>query len=192
MESLAGGSIEPAIIGREGVLGFPIGLGDDISRWRSTVQLPGGAVAVSRADVVRHIAHGGALPGLLAHYSTLLLTFVAQSALCNRFHRVDARIARALLIMHDRAESDRFELTHETLANMVGTHRPAVTLNLQAFVDAGMIRGTRGAIEVLDRDALEQASCECYERVRAGYDERVYSRFDGPSSAYEPGEVNRD
>jgi CRP-like cAMP-binding protein len=86
-----GRALESAIIGREGLLGFPIGLGDNRSPWRSIVQLPGEALVLSRKDVSAHLRKGGNLGVLLGHYAGLLITFCAQSATCSQFHSLEQR-----------------------------------------------------------------------------------------------------
>jgi CRP-like cAMP-binding protein len=185
-----GRALEAAIIGREGVLGFPIGLGDNRSRWRSIVQLPGEALVVRRDEVSEHLRRPGNLAALLGHYAGLLTTFAAQSAACTQFHPLAERTARWILIMHDRAGSDEFAITQEFLAYMLGTHRPSETIALGELREQGLIELARGMIKVRDRKGLEAAACECYARIaRDYYGERVEVGRDvsvGDGRPYDP------
>ena len=168
-----GSALEPAIIGREGMLGFPIGLGENRSRWRSVMQIPGEALVISRDDLSRQLRLGGDLPALLIHYAGLLITFVAQSAACAQFHSLDRRTARWLLLMHDRARGNEFAITQEHMAFMLGAHRPSETLVLRSLSDRGILGLRRGHIRILDRGALLTEVCECYARVQIDYAESV-------------------
>lgn len=168
-----GTALEPGIIGREGMLGFPIGLGENRSRWRSVMQIEGAALVMPRSELSRQLRAGGHLPPLLTHYAGLLITFVAQSAACAQFHSLEQRTARWLLLMHDRARGSEFAITQEYLAFMLGAHRPSETLALHALSERGVLGLRRGHIEILDRGALMAEACECYGRVQIEYEERV-------------------
>jgi len=168
-----GDMMEPGIIGREGMLGFPVGLGDDTSRWRALVQLPGEAIVVSRRVLQDHLTQPGNLAPLLVHYASLLIGLVAQSAACSQFHPIRARCARWLLLMHDRAEGDDLAITHEFLAAMTGSQRPTITTLLGEWREEGIVVARRGNLHILDRAALESEVCECYRRVRIEYDQAV-------------------
>lgn len=195
--SLADGrALEPAIVGREGVLGYPMGLGDNRSRWRSVVQVEGEAYVIAVDDLAGILRQPGELGPLLMHYTGLLVTFVAQSAACTRFHEIRERAARWLLLMHDRTESNQFPITHEWLAYMLGTSRPALTNELGALADAGLIELHRGSIQVTDREGLERASCECYAQVQAAFAELVSAPSEsggrGAEGGYLPSEDERE
>jgi CRP-like cAMP-binding protein len=185
-----GRALEAALIGREGVLGFPIGLGDNRSRWRSIVQLPGEALVLRREEVSAHLRRPGNLAALLGHYAGLLTTFAAQSAACTQFHPLAQRTARWLLTMHDRAGADEFAITQDFLAYMLGTHRPSETLALGELRDLGLIGLSRGLIRIRDRKGLQAAACECYDRIaRDFYGERVAVGRDvsvGEGRPYDP------
>ena len=190
-----GSALEPGIVGREGMLGFPIGLGSDRSRWRSVMQLPGEAFVIARSDLTSLLRQGGDLPAILAHYAGLLITLVAQSAACARFHTLERRTERWLLLMHDRAEGDDLAITQEHLASMLGAHRPSETLILHVLAERRILELGRGHIRILDREALLRSTCECYRRVQTEYeapvevqggDAQTVSRNSHPSAGTTP------
>jgi CRP-like cAMP-binding protein len=186
-----GTMMEPGIIGREGMLGFPFGIGDDLSRWRSIVQLSGEAVVLSRETMRDLMVEANNLAPLLTHCAGLLVALVAQSAACSQFHSNRERCGRWLLLMHDRADADDFPLTQEYLAGMLGTHRPAVTVALGQLREEGLVETARGTVRVLDRAGLEASVCECYRRVQMKYEESVEvgeRRSAGQGHAYTPDE----
>jgi len=188
-----GRALEPAIVGREGVLGYPMGLGDNRSRWRSVVQIEGEAYAIPVDDLASILRESGELGPLLMHYSGLLVTFVAQSAVCTHFHEIRQRAARWLLTMQDRARGNEFPLTHEWLAYMLGASRPALTNELRGLVEDGLIEQRRGSIRILDRAGLEAASCECYAHVQDAFGESVSApRESGDEGGYQPSENDKD
>jgi CRP-like cAMP-binding protein len=95
---------------------------------------------------------------------------MSQGAACNRLHEVNERLARWLLMMHDRAESDKLPLTHEFLSQMLGANRATVSLTAGVFQQASLIRYARGMVTILNRDGLEDIACECYQIVKAEFD----------------------
>jgi CRP-like cAMP-binding protein len=107
---------------------------------------------------------------LLLRYTMALLNQIAQITSCNRLHEVQERCARWLLQTHDRVDSDAFPLTQELLAQMLGVHRPTVTIAAAMLQKAGLIRYTRGQIAVVNRKGLEAASCSCYRTIKDEYD----------------------
>lgn len=184
-----GRALEPAIVGREGVLGFPMGLGEDRARWRSIVQVRGEAYAVPMPALTEVLRRPGELGPLLTHYAGLLVTFVAQSAACTHFHEIRERAARWLLVMHDRTEADEFPITHEWMAHMLGTSRPTLTHELGFLAGAGLIEQGRGVIRIRDRGGLEAAACECYAHVQDAFEELVSAPSARAASEghYQPG-----
>ena len=116
------------------------------------------------------------LHALLLRYSYAVMMMTAQNAACNRVHKLEARMARWLLMTRDRVDSDDFPLTQEFLGQMLGVHRPAVSLAGATLQKAGLIRYTRGRITVVDRDGLEAVSCECYARIREQH-ARVFTGY---------------
>ena len=154
------------MVGHDGMIGFPIILGEGRSLWRALVQMPGEVLALS-ADDLR--AHGDALEGfrkLTARYALLMLRLTAQAAACAAMHRVEERTARALLRLQDEADAPDLPITQEFLALLLGVHRQTVTLAAGSLQRTGVIRYGRGHITILDRAGLEAAACECYEVMR--------------------------
>jgi CRP-like cAMP-binding protein len=118
------------------------------------------------AEAFARVANnGGALQALLQRYTQALFSQVAQSSACNRLHPIEQRCARWLLLTHDRVGADRFPLTQDFLAQMLGVQRTSVNAVAQTLSEAGAIRYARGMITVLDRPRLEAAACECYEII---------------------------
>jgi CRP-like cAMP-binding protein len=158
---------EIGIIGNEGVLGIALALGMKTTTTRALVQLPGTAIRMKAGALRDELGRGGALPGVLRRYAHTLFTQVSQSAACVSSHAVDKRLSRWLLMTHDHAPGDEFEMKHEFLATMLGVTRSVVTRAAGRFQEAEMIRYTRGRVTVLDRRGLEAAACECYKVVKA-------------------------
>lgn len=157
-----GGVVEVATIGREGVVGLAEILGADRLAQTTFVQVVGEA---DRIPVARFREMSGQLPILgrtLLRYAAALVTQISQGSACNRLHPVEARCARWLLMTHDRVSGDRFRLTHEFLAAMLGVTRPSVTIAAGILQNAGLITYARGQVDILDRKRLEAAACECY------------------------------
>jgi CRP-like cAMP-binding protein len=132
------------------------------------VQLAGNALRI-RGDALREaFDRGGRLQDLLLRYTHSLLTQIAQSAACNRFHTVEERLCRWLLMSRDRVQTDTIPLTQEFLSDMLGVPRTSVTTIAGTLQKDGLITYSRGKIIILDRPRLEAASCECYRLVRDG------------------------
>lgn len=162
--------LEVGMVGNEGMAGLAIFMDVNNSHSRGLVQGAGSAMRMTAAALRRETGNGGALPKLLLRYTYSLLTQISQSAACNRFHPVNARLARWLLMMHDRVGRDEFRLTQEFLSHMLGVRREGVTLAAGFLHKQGLITYSRGHIHVLDRAGLETASCKCYETVKGLYD----------------------
>ena len=161
-----GASIEVGMIGNEGVAGLPVLLGINSAPYRVLVQIPGNAVRMRAETVKKVFDEAGLLHTLLLKYTHTLLTQIAQSAACNRFHTVEKRLCRWLLISRDRIHSDNIYLTQEFLSHMLGVPRTSVTTVAGKLQRAGFIRYSRGKIQIVDRPAMEAESCECYEIIR--------------------------
>ena len=113
---------------------------------------------------------GGPLAGLLLRYTQALLRHVSQLTACNSWHSIEQRLCRWLLITHDRVQTDQIEITQGFLARMLGVHRQSVTLAASRLQRAGLIRYRRGKLEIVDREGLEAACCECYWVVKREFD----------------------
>ncbi len=161
-----GETVEAALIGHEGVIGLEAVWGTAGAPVSCVVQVPGAALRV-RADVLRE--HRTVLPTFTAaalRYGSALLTIIAQVAACNATHSLRQRMARWLLMAHDRAGRDRFRLTHEFIASMINVRRAGVSQFASEMRQAGAIAYTRGEVHVLDRTVLAGEACECYEVIR--------------------------
>jgi len=168
---MADGAVEVGTVGNEGMAGVAVFLGADASVNETVAQIPGTAGRIESARFVAGAATRPELRRLLNRYTEAYLTQVAQTAACNRLHGIEARCARWLLMTHDRVgEAERFPLTQEYLAIMLGVRRGGVSVAAAALRDAGLIRYSRGAIRVVDRAGLEKAACECYGIVRRHFD----------------------
>jgi CRP-like cAMP-binding protein len=160
-----GSSVEVALIGREGVAGIADALGNQPLPYGLVVQLPGLAYRVPKAVIREHILSCSTLHELLMDYSQRVMHQLAQSALCNRFHTSQQRLARWLLLTAERADTNRFELTHEFVAQMVGAPRPVVSASASALRDKGVIDYRRGVLTIRNAARLRRAACECAEEI---------------------------
>ena len=158
--------LEVGIVGNEGVAGLPVALGVRVSLNRGLVQSAGTAMRMKATVLQREFKRDGALQKLLHRYLHSLLTQISQSAVCNRFHLVEARLARWLLMTHDRVGSDDFRLTQEFLSNMLGVRREAVSKAAGAFQKRELVNYSRGHITILNREGLEAAACQCYRVIK--------------------------
>jgi CRP-like cAMP-binding protein len=154
--------LEMALIGNEGMLGATMVLRIPAVPLRAVVQGAGSAWRISASQFQRELADSEALRRALSRYLYMTLRELSQTAACTYFHEIGARLARWLLMTHDRAHADHFHLTHQFMADMLGVQRSAITIAAGALQKRKLIRYTRGEISILDRHGLEQASCECY------------------------------
>jgi CRP-like cAMP-binding protein len=160
------GTVEVGVVGCEGMAGIPIVLYADSMPTRAFVQVEGDALRM-RADELRaEMEESLVLRRLLSRYALALFDQTAQSVACNRLHSLEERCARWLLMTHDRVRSDVMPLKQTFLAEMLGVHRPAVTVAAGSLQRAGMITYARGKMRILDREALEGASCACYAIIK--------------------------
>jgi len=164
-------TLEVGMVGNEGMAGLPIFMGVKVSRTRALVQGAGSAMRMTSATVRDEANRLGALHRLLHRYSHSLLTQVSQSATCNRFHSVDARLARWLLMTSDRLGMGEFRLTQEFMSSMLGVRREGVNKAAGALQTEKLIRYSRGVITILNRRGLEANSCECYALIKSESDE---------------------
>ena len=163
--------VEVATIGREGVLGVPLLLGAQRSVDHAFPQVEGWGWRMAAADFLDAARAHPDFSRRLHRYAYALLVLVSQGSACNRAHDVHQRCARWLLQTHDRVRGDAFDLTQEFRAEMLGERRATVNQAASALAHRGLIRYSRGRIEVVDRPGLEQAACECYRTIRAAYAE---------------------
>jgi CRP-like cAMP-binding protein len=161
-----GKSVEAGLLGKEGAAGIPGVLGLDRSALREIVQIAGSGFRVS-VDTLRGILPmAPQLHEILGRYAASLAMQVAQTAACNRLHKVEERLARWLLIAQDRIDAGVVPITHDFLATMLGTDRPSVSVAAGVLQTRQIVEYKRGSVRIVNRKKLEQFACECYEVVR--------------------------
>ena len=157
-----GDNVEVALAGDEGMFGWPLSVGVGESNVHVLVQGAGTALRLSSASFRRQLGLSAPLRQSIGRYTHVLMTQFAQTVGCNRFHVVEQRLARWLLMTADRAHSDMFRVTQEFLASMLGVRRAGVTKAAGQLAHRGLIQYRRGNLAILDRPGLERASCGCY------------------------------
>ena len=166
--------LEVGLIGSEGMCGIALTLGVDASAHQSLVQGAGPALRIGAAAFRRERAQSPAMRRLLERYAFVLMTQLAQAAVCISSHVVEQRLARWLLMSHDRAHADTFDVTHAFLAKMLAVRRVGVTTAAGTLQKKKLIRYVRGRMEIVNRRGLEAASCACYR-----IDHETYRRLLG-------------
>lgn len=159
-------TLEVGLTGHEGMCGIAVALGVNVSAQRALVQGAGWALRVGAAAFRREMKRSPALRRILDRYAFVLMTQLAQNALCINSHRIEQRLARWLLMSQDRACMDAFHVTHAFLANMLGIRREGVTDAAGKLQKKNLIRYKRGWVEVMNRSGLEAAACSCYRLDR--------------------------
>lgn len=167
-------SLEVGLVGNEGILGVTLMLGVEVAPFDALVQGPGPALRITVPSFLRELEQSPALQLELKRYLYVSMNQIAQTAACNRFHVVEERLARWLLMTQDRAHSDSFYITHVFLAYILGVRRVGITKAANSLQQQNLIRYHRGNITILDRDGLEAASCGCYRT-----DKEIYERILG-------------
>jgi CRP-like cAMP-binding protein len=165
--------LEVGMIGNEGMLGATLALGIDTPPLRGIVQGAGSALRMTAAQFRRQLEASPDLQRTLDGYLYVRIEQLALTAACNCFHEIIERLARFLLMAHDRAHGDCLHLTHQFLAEMLGVRRSAVTIAAGELQRRQLIRYTRGQITVRSRHGLEAASCACYAAAVKAYDRRL-------------------
>jgi CRP-like cAMP-binding protein len=163
-------ALEVGLVGREGMVGFPLALGVDVSPVRALVQGAGPALKMTAARFRAELRGDPSLQRELNRYVHAMMAQISQTAACNRFHMVEARLARWLLMTRDRVRSGEFRMTHEFLSHMLGVRRVGVTEAASALQRKNLIEYSRGNIKILDHRGLEAACCSCYQVVRDMHD----------------------
>lgn len=161
-----GRSVEVAIVGREGVVGMPLAVGLHRGPYRSIMQIPGSGVRIRSELLEERLREMPQLRAVMNRFVLVQGLQIAQIAACNRLHEIDQRLARWLLMCQDRVDSDLLPVTHEFLAQMLGTGRPSVSLAAGMLQKTGIIDNSRGTVRIVNRAQLEAAACECYKAIQ--------------------------
>ncbi|MEH1908262.1 MAG: Crp/Fnr family transcriptional regulator [Nostoc sp.] len=164
-----GSMVEVGIVSKEGMVGIPVILGGNTTITKAFVQVSGAGMQID-ANVLRtEFNRGGAIQNLLLRYVQAVYSELGQAAACNRLHILEERLARWLLTVSDRLESEDFPLTQEFISQMLGVRRSGVTVAASTLSRAGIIRYQRGHIRILNREDLEATSCECYRVIQGEF-----------------------
>ncbi len=157
-----GNDVEVSVIGCDGFHGFEVGLGHDRSAKVAMVQIPGPLWQIGRAEFEMCLRADGALKQRVLDYAMVCIETISQFSACNGSHSINRRLARWLLMSHDRVPGDDLILTQEFIATMLGVRRAGVTIAASALERDGLIAYSRGKIRIVDRSGLEAVACECY------------------------------
>lgn len=166
-----GARLEVSMAGNEGMAGISLILGAERSSLQMLVQGSGPALRMSAACFRDHLERSPALEQLMTRYLNVLISQISQSGACAHFHEVTPRLARRLLMTHDRTSGDQLHLTQDFLSSMLGVRRPGVSIAAKTLQRRGLITYERGCITVHDRPGLEEAACDCYASGREIYEQ---------------------
>ncbi|MGI8554846.1 MAG: Crp/Fnr family transcriptional regulator [Pyrinomonadaceae bacterium] len=164
-----GATVEAGVVSSEGVLGFPFFMGAKTVSSQAVVLHSNRALRIRSEIIKREFDRGGDFQYLILRYINAFYTQLLQIAACNRIHYLEGRLCRWLLTMRDRQKNNQLKVTQDFIAQMLGTRRPYITAAAGSLQKKGIICGTRGYIEILDRQSLENNSCECYEIIRRAF-----------------------
>lgn len=173
-----GETVEVGLVGHEGIVGLPVILGGMKTTNQAVVQIAGNAMRMEASRLKREFDRGGKLQKILLRYTQALLMLVSQTAACNRLHTLDERLARWLLLVQNRLQSDELPLTQEYISQMLGTRRSGVTVAAGTLQEAGIIRYKRGKITILNQENLEGTACECYRVIQKEFARLLNSEFE--------------
>jgi len=165
-----GSSAEIAVVGNEGIVGVSVFMGGETTPSRAVVQSAGKCIRLDAETLKTEFKNSMPVMHLLLRYTQALITQMTQTAVCNRHHSLDQQLCRWLLLSMDRLSGNHMVMTQELIANMLGVRREGVTAAAGSLQNAGLIRYTRGRIEVINREGLEARTCECYGVVKREYD----------------------
>ena len=179
---LDGRAVEVGAVGREGMVGLSAFLGANTCQDQVLCQISAEVLQMPLSVFAAEVRRGGQLQNIIARYTHLVIDTGARLAACNCLHSVEERCARWILMSRDSVVADEFSLTQEFLALMLGVHRPSVTVAAGALQNAGLISYRHGRMTVLDRERLEEASCECYRAIKDDYN-RVFPDPKGRNSS---------
>ena len=171
-----GQAVEVGTIGSEGMVGLPLMLGGDRAPTCVYVQVPGVGLRMTATLFKQELAQSASMRAVMLRYAHAFFNQVAQLAACNRFHPIQQRCCRWMLMMHERMQSDEFRLTQEFLAMMLGVQRTGVSAALAALQREGLIRYKRGNVTILNRRDLERRACECYGVIKLEFDRLLGAR----------------
>ena len=165
-----GSNIEVGLVGNEGMVGIPAALGDNIATTTAMVQREDSGMRMEASLLKTEFQQGGSLQNLLLRYTQALYAQTSLTAACNGLHQLDEKLARWLLLVYDRVESNELRLTQEFISQMLAVRRAGITEAANRLQQAGLICYNRGRITILNRQGLEAASCPCYKIIKGEYD----------------------
>jgi len=166
-----GQTAEIGVVGQEGAVGLVALMGADSSPYTKAIQLGGDVIRVPVSSAKKVFDENREFREDILLFIQKFMNQVAQTTLCNKWHGIDQRLIRWLLVHHDRVKGDMIHLTHEFIAQMLGANRSTITQAAQKLQEAGLIKYAWGKMTILERSALESSCCECYEIIRKAYDE---------------------
>jgi CRP-like cAMP-binding protein len=163
----AGETVEAGIAGSDGVLGLPVALGGTNWLGVATVQVPGSALTISSVDFSEYVRRARSpLFDALMLYANLYISILTQLTACHCLHRIEQRLSRCILTLDDYSRNGSVKITHDTLADFLGVHRPSVTYALQSIAETGAIGSERRRIVIHNRQALLAHTCQCYQTIK--------------------------